>query len=55
LSVVPEVHVSDATLEAEAEAARAYEALFVPALFGQWASIVVAAAAHRGKQDAGRH
>lgn len=34
----------DPTLEAEVAAARAYEALFVPALFGQWASRVVDAA-----------
>src|SRR5690606_14144734 len=34
----------DASLEAEVAAARAYEALFVPALFGQWAASVVDAA-----------
>jgi hypothetical protein len=36
--------MSDPSLEAEVAAARAYEALFVPALFGQWASRVVDAA-----------
>jgi ubiquinone/menaquinone biosynthesis C-methylase UbiE len=39
-----EVHMSDPSFEAEVAAARAYEALFVPALFGQWASRVVDAA-----------
>lgn len=34
----------DASLEAEVAAARAYEATFVPALFGQWAASVVDAA-----------
>ncbi|HSD52298.1 MAG TPA: methyltransferase domain-containing protein [Candidatus Methylomirabilis sp.] len=36
--------MSDPSLEAEVAAARAYEALFVPALFAQWASRVVDAA-----------
>lgn len=36
--------MSDPGLEADVAAARAYEALFVPALFGQWASRVVDAA-----------
>lgn len=34
----------DASLEAEVAAVRAYEATFVPALFGQWAASVVDAA-----------
>ncbi len=34
----------DPTLEAQVAAAKAYEALFVPALFGQWATRVVDAA-----------
>lgn len=37
-------HVSNPDLEAEVAAAKAYETLFVPALFGQWASRVVDAA-----------
>lgn len=37
----------EAELEAETEAARAYEALLVPALFGEWASKVADAAALR--------
>lgn len=36
--------MSNPSFEAEIAAARAYEALFVPALFGQWASRVVDAA-----------
>jgi SAM-dependent methyltransferase len=36
--------MSDPTLQAQIDAARAYEALFVPALFGQWASSVADAA-----------
>lgn len=36
--------MSNPSLEAEVAAARAYEALFVPALFGQWASRVADAA-----------
>lgn len=36
--------MSDASFDAQLEAARAYEALFVPALFGQWAPKVVEAA-----------
>lgn len=36
--------MSNTGLEAEIAAAKAYEALFVPALFGPWASRVVAAA-----------
>jgi SAM-dependent methyltransferase len=36
--------MSDPTLQAQVDAARAYEALFVPALFGQWASKVADAA-----------
>jgi SAM-dependent methyltransferase len=39
-----EVHMSSPSLEAQVAAAKAYEALFVPALFGQWASRVVDAA-----------
>jgi SAM-dependent methyltransferase len=39
-----EVHMSSPSLEAQIAAAKAYEALFVPALFGQWASRVVDAA-----------
>jgi len=42
--VATEVRMSDPSLEAEVAAAKAYEALFVPALFGQWASRVVDAA-----------
>lgn len=36
--------MSNPTLDAQVAAAKAYEALFVPALFGQWASRVVDAA-----------
>lgn len=36
--------MSESTLQAQTAAANAYEALFVPALFGQWAPIVVDAA-----------
>jgi SAM-dependent methyltransferase len=36
--------MTDSTLQAQIEAANAYEALFVPALFGQWAPKVVEAA-----------
>jgi SAM-dependent methyltransferase len=36
--------MSEPTLEAQIHAANAYEALFVPALFGQWAAKVVDAA-----------
>jgi ubiquinone/menaquinone biosynthesis C-methylase UbiE len=36
--------MSDTTLQAQVDAAKAYEALFVPALFGQWASRVADAA-----------
>jgi len=36
--------MGDATLQAQINAARAYEALFVPALFGQWAPVVTDAA-----------
>jgi SAM-dependent methyltransferase len=36
--------MSEPTLQAQIDAARAYEALFVPALFGQWAPIVADAA-----------
>lgn len=36
--------MNDPTLQAQIDAARAYEALFVPALFGQWAAKVVDAA-----------
>jgi SAM-dependent methyltransferase len=39
-----EVLMSNPTLDAQVAAAKAYEALFVPALFGQWASRVVDAA-----------
>lgn len=37
--------MSDSTLRAQIEAARAYDGLFVPALFGQWAARVADAAA----------
>ena len=37
--------MSEPTLQAHVDAAKAYEALFVPALFGQWASKLVDAAA----------
>lgn len=33
-----EVHMSNPSLEADVAAAKTYEELFVPALFGQWAS-----------------
>ena len=36
--------MTDPGLEAQIGAARAYEALFVPALFGQWAARVAEAA-----------
>ncbi|KAB2890358.1 MAG: methyltransferase domain-containing protein [Desulfobulbaceae bacterium] len=36
--------MSEPTLQAQIDAARAYEALFVPALFGQWAPVVADAA-----------
>jgi len=36
--------MSDPTLQAQIVAANAYESLFVPALFGQWASKVADAA-----------
>jgi SAM-dependent methyltransferase len=36
--------MSDATLQAQIDAAKAYEALFVPALFGQWVDEVADAA-----------
>lgn len=36
--------MSEPTLEAQIDAATAYEALFVPALFGQWAPKVAEAA-----------
>jgi SAM-dependent methyltransferase len=36
--------MSDAALQAQIDAARAYETLFVPALFGQWAPKVASAA-----------
>ena len=36
--------MSNPTFEAQVAAAKAYETLFVPALFGQWASLVVEAA-----------
>ncbi len=36
--------MSDASFDAQVKAARAYEALFVPALFGQWTPKVVEAA-----------
>ena len=36
--------MTDSTLQAQTEAANAYEALFVPALFGQWAPKVADAA-----------
>jgi SAM-dependent methyltransferase len=39
-----EVHMSTGNLEAQVAAARAYEALFVPALFTQWGPIMVEAA-----------
>src|SRR5215207_5601638 len=39
-----EVQMSNPSLEAQVAAAKAYETLFVPALFGQWASRVVDAA-----------
>jgi ubiquinone/menaquinone biosynthesis C-methylase UbiE len=39
-----EGHMSSPSLEAQVAGAKAYEALFVPALFGQWASRVVDAA-----------
>jgi len=39
-----DVLMSNPTLDAQIAAAKAYEALFVPALFGQWASRVVDAA-----------
>ena len=37
-------HMTDSVLAAQIEAANAYEALFVPALFQQWTSIVLEAA-----------
>ncbi|MET0167084.1 MAG: methyltransferase domain-containing protein [Vicinamibacterales bacterium] len=36
--------MSDSAMQAQVDAAKAYEALFVPALFGQWASRVADAA-----------
>jgi len=36
--------MSDTALQAQVDAAKAYEALFVPALFGQWVSRVADAA-----------
>jgi SAM-dependent methyltransferase len=36
--------MSESTLQSQIEAARAYEALFVPALFGQWVATVADAA-----------
>ncbi|HSE32363.1 MAG TPA: methyltransferase domain-containing protein [Pyrinomonadaceae bacterium] len=42
--------MSDSLLQAQIEAAKAYEALFVPALFGQWAPKVAAAARVRRGQ-----
>lgn len=42
--------MSDPVLQAQVDAARAYEALFVPALFGQWASQVGDAAEVRPGQ-----
>lgn len=37
-------HMHDPVSQAQVDAAKAYEALFVPALFGQWASKVADAA-----------
>lgn len=42
--------MSDPTLQAQIDAAKAYEALMVPALFGQWASKVADAAQIRPGQ-----
>ena len=44
--------MAESSIETQVEAARAYEALFVPALFGQWATAVADAAQVRAGHSA---